>query len=78
MDLNSRLTEIRDRSRQRAPEDVKNTMMTAAERLAQKEFNIVKVGDKLPEFMIKDVHGNEFTEQSIDRPTIITFYRGGW
>ena len=78
MDLNSRLTEIRDRSRQRAPEDVKLTMMNSADKLAAMDFDVVKVGDSLPGFKLKDVDGKWLTNEDITKPTIITFYRGGW
>lgn len=78
MDLNSKLTEIRNRSKERTPIEIKEKMEASANALAKKSFDVISVGDKLPDFKLEGVGGEFITHEDIVKPTIITFYRGGW
>jgi len=42
--------------------------------------NALKVGDKIPEFTLKDIHGDSISSSDAlkNGPLVISFYRGGW
>jgi len=42
--------------------------------------NALKVGDKIPEFAVKDIHGKTVSSSEALKkgPLVVSFYRGGW
>lgn len=78
MKLSNKLTEIRTRSQERTPDDIKAVMTNAADLLKETSFDVIEVGQELPAFNLLDINGQVYSNVHLNQQTIVTFYRGGW
>jgi peroxiredoxin len=82
MSLAPQLSAIYDTFQKTAPPQISQTINTANSDFehAFKTESIIKVGDKLPSFALKDALGKEVTSNELleNGPLLISFYRGEW
>jgi len=69
-------------ARENIPEEKRDVMQDATERLRQSGLveRAVGAGDTAPDFTLPDADGNDVTlsERLKDGPVVLSFYRGGW
>ncbi|MDW7739793.1 MAG: peroxiredoxin-like family protein [Bacillota bacterium] len=82
MGLMQQIDYLKVKSSARMPEEIKNIMEEATEKLLNQEIekNALKTGDQLPEFKLKNAIGDTINiyELLSKGPLIIIFYRGAW
>jgi len=80
--LNAQCAAVRDQFIAGLPEDQRNTVMAAGQRLAESNVaeHAIAVGDTAPEFTLSDTAGRQFllSEALLHGPIVLNFYRGGW
>lgn len=80
--LNAQCAAVRDAFIAELPEEQKNTIMAAGQRLAESDVaeHAVGVNDDAPAFTLTDTNGREFQlkEALLHGPIVLSFYRGGW
>ena len=80
--LNAQCAEVRDGFIAGLPDDQKNTLIAAGQRLAESDVatNAIGINDIAPNFTLTDSHGYEFqlSEALLHGPIVLSFYRGGW
>ena len=82
MSLKDKLNKLKESFKTKAPADAQEIMHRATEDLKNSGIldHVVKVGDKAPDFTLKDTEGQDVSLSSLlgDGPVVITFYRGNW
>lgn len=82
MSLKDKLDKLKESFKTKAPPDAQEIMHRATEDLKNSGIldRVIKVGDKAPDFTLKDTEGQEVSLSSLlgDGPVVITFYRGNW
>lgn len=82
MNLKIELEKIKKQFLENASQDIIDTFGEFAEKLAMQgiEAKALKVGDKLPSFILKNAVGEPISSDDLlaDGPLVINFYRGGW
>lgn len=82
LSLQDKLDAFANKSKEKLPEELKAVMIAALEKLKnmQLERKFLKVGDKAPNFKLKDVAGNKYELDKLvkESKVVITFFRGGW
>jgi hypothetical protein len=80
--LKEKLDKLKESFKSRAPEEAQKIMHRATEDLKNSGImdRIVKVGDKAPDFTLKDTEGQDVTLSTLlaDGPVVLTWYRGNW
>lgn len=80
--LHNVLKAIRINSAAKIPPEKAKVIETAIEKLKKSklEEKALKVGQKMPEFSLKDAHGKKVQLKDLVKkgPVIVTFYRGSW
>lgn len=82
MDLQKTLDEMREKFEATVAPEIKATMHKATEELAASGImdNVLKVGDTLPAFTLRDEQEKEVSSIALlaEGPLVISFYRGVW
>ena len=82
MNLKLELAKVDEDFIKKAPKDIIDLFRRQAKKLAYREIekNALKVGDKLPNFELKNVIGEKIQAYDLlaNGPLVITFYRGEW
>jgi hypothetical protein len=82
MTLQEELNALKARSEARIPEEKRAIMHRATEELEKSGLKekVLKVGDRAPDFSLKDTQGSLVSLGSLlERgPVVLSFYRGGW
>jgi peroxiredoxin len=82
MDLKFELSKVNENFMKVAPKDIIDLFKRQAEKLAHREIekNALKVGDKLPDFELKNSIGEKINCYDLlsNGPLVISFYRGKW
>lgn len=80
--LTQQLEQKAQASADKTPEEIRKVMSSAIEELKASTIveKALKKGDKIPEFVLKDVQKGEISSQELLKkgPLVISFYRGGW
>jgi hypothetical protein len=82
MSLKDKLDKLKESFKTKAPQDAQQIMHRATEDLKNSGImdRVVKIGDKAPDFTLKDTQGREVSLSKLlgDGPVVLTFYRGIW
>jgi len=82
MGLQEKLTQLRKDFEAQAPKEVVEIMHRATDDLEKSGIfdGTVKVGDKAPDFSLKNADGQEFSMKDLlyHGPVVLSFYRGKW
>ncbi len=82
MSLENSLNAIREKSKSRLPQEIRETMQKATADLAGSGImdGVLQPGEKLPHFQLPDEHENEVSSADLlgSGPLIVSFYRGVW
>ena len=82
MSLAQQLDDLRESLGKQFPADVKATMQEATDQLRGSGImeRIIKVGDQLPDFSLKNVAGDLVTSNSLlaQGAVVLTVFRGAW
>ena len=82
MSLKDKLDKLKESFKTRAPQDAQEIMHRATEDLKNSGImdHIVKVGDKAPDFTLKNTEGQDVSLSTLlgDGSVVLTFYRGKW
>jgi cytochrome oxidase Cu insertion factor (SCO1/SenC/PrrC family) len=82
MSLKDKLDKLKESFIAKAPQDAQQIMHRATEDLKNSGImdRVVKIGDKAPDFTLKDTQGREVSLSKLlgDGPVVLTFYRGKW
>jgi cytochrome oxidase Cu insertion factor (SCO1/SenC/PrrC family) len=82
MSLKDKLDKLKESFKTRAPQEAQEIMHRATEDLKNSGImdHVVKIGDKAPDFTLKDTQGREVSLSTLlgDGPVVLTFYRGIW
>jgi len=82
MGLQARLTEIREASAKRRPPETLKVMHEATQELRDSGIldRVIKVGDTLPPFTLRNQHDVEVRSQELlaRGAVVLTVYRGHW
>jgi hypothetical protein len=82
MTLDESLALIRDASSKRIPPDRQAVMHRATEELRSSGImdRVIKVGDALPAFSLRNAHGQEVRSADLlaKGPLVLTVFRGSW
>lgn len=81
MSLNEILLEKKNNTIKNAPAEKVKIMLAATEALKKEELSkkALKVGEKLPDFKLLNIHQQEVNLQNFNTDfLVISFYRGGW
>jgi hypothetical protein len=82
MSLKVKLDKIKEGFKTKAPQDAQEIMHRATEDLKNSGImdHVVKVGDKAPDFTLKNTEGQDVSLSTLigDGPVVLTFYRGKW
>lgn len=82
MSLKDKLDKLKEGFKTKAPQDALQIMYKATEDLKNSGImdNVVKVGDKAPDFTLKNTEGLDVSLYALlgDGPVVLTFYRGKW
>ena len=80
--LNEEMDRLKREFLSGVPEDIKQTLMQAAQELAASGLaeRAVNVGTRAPDFELPNVHGTpvRLSAQLARGPVVLSFYRGGW
>jgi hypothetical protein len=80
--LSERLAVIQDGVNKRVPADKRAIMHRATEDLRASGImdGVIKVGDPLPAFSLKNSHGQEVRSSTLlaNGPLVVTVFRGTW
>ncbi len=80
--LNTQCAAVRDEFMAGLPDEQKNTLMAAGQRLAESDVaaQATATGDAAPDFSLIDTAGRQFqlSEAWLHGPIVLSFYRGGW
>ena len=81
-ELNAQLSEMREKSAAKIPEDAMAVMMKAMQDLAASGITkkFLKEGAQAPDFSLPSVRGEQvkLSEFLVRGPVVLAFYRGGW
>lgn len=82
MSLKDKLDKRKESFKAKAPTDAQEIMHRATEDLKSSGImdHVVKVGDKAPDFTLKDTEGQDMSLSILlgHGPVVLTFYRGNW
>ena len=82
MGLQEKLDALREGFEKMAPQDAVKIMHRATDDLRNSGIleQTVKVGDKAPEFSLRNAAGREISLSALlsDGPLVLSFYRGRW
>ena len=82
MSLSEKLAEIREGSKERIPEKIRDEMDRAVSELRDSGLaeRAVGPGDLMPEFELPNIAGESVSSKDLLRPggLVVTFYRGVW
>jgi hypothetical protein len=82
MSLKDKLDKLKEGFKTRAPQDAQQIMHRATEDLKNSGImdHVVKVGDKAPDFTLKNTENQDLNLKTLlrDGPVVLTFYRGKW
>ena len=82
MSLKDKLDKLKESFKTRAPQEAQEIMHRATEDLKNSGImdHVVKIGDKAPDFTLKNTEGQDVSLSSFlaDGPVVLTFYRGKW
>ncbi len=82
MTLQQELNELKAKSEVRIPAEKREIMHRVTEELEKSGIveKVPKVGDRAPDFSLKDPEGNLVSLSSLLQhgPVVLSFYRGGW
>jgi hypothetical protein len=82
MSLKDKLDKRKEDFKTKAPQDAQEIMHRATEDLKNSGImdHVVKIGDKAPDFTLKDTEGQDVSLRTLlgDGPVVLTFYRGNW
>ena len=82
MSLKNKLNKLKESFKTKAPQEAQEIMHRATEDLKNSGImdHVVKIGDKAPDFTLKDTEGREVSLSTLlgDGPVVLTFYRGKW
>ena len=82
MSLEDKLDKLKEGFKTKAPQDAQEIMHRATEDLKNSGImdHVVKVGDKAPDFTLKNTEGQDVSLSTLldDGPVVLTFYRGKW
>jgi hypothetical protein len=82
MSLEERLASIREGATRRIPPDQATIMERATEDLRRSGIleRVTKIGDRLPEFALKNAFGEEVRSADLLNrwPLVLTVFRGSW
>jgi hypothetical protein len=82
MTLQEELNALKAKSEVRIPAEKREVMHRATEELEKSGLKerVLKVGDRVPDFSLKDSEGNLVSLGSLlaNGPVVLSFYRGGW
>jgi cytochrome oxidase Cu insertion factor (SCO1/SenC/PrrC family) len=82
MSLKDKLDKLKESFKTKAPLDAQEIMHRATEDPKNSGImdHVVKIGDKAPDFTLKDTQGREVSLSTLlgDGPVVLTFYRGIW
>lgn len=82
MKLQERLNAIKAEFEKKAPPEKLAIMHHATEELRKSGIleRVVKVGDRMPEFVLPNARGEKVSSAELLRrgPLVVTFYRGVW
>jgi hypothetical protein len=82
MSLKDKLDKRKENFKAKAPQDAQEIMHRATEDLKSSGImdHVVKVGDKAPDFTLKDTEGQDMSLSTLlgHGPVVLTFYRGNW
>lgn len=82
MSLKDKFAQLKESFKNRAPLDVQKTMHQATENLKKSDLmnRVVKVGDKAPDFTLKNTKEREVSLSTLlnGGPLVLSFYRGNW
>jgi hypothetical protein len=82
MSLQDELNALKAKSETRIPAEILAVMHRATEDLEKSGLKdkVLKVGDRAPDFSLKDTEGSIVSLSSLlERgPVVLSFYRGGW
>jgi hypothetical protein len=80
--LAERLARIQDGANKRIPPDKRAIMHRATDDLRASGImdGVIKVGDRLPDFALKNSHGQEVRSADLlaNGPLVLTVFRGSW
>ena len=82
MSLEARLSKIREGAKKRIPPEALAVMHRATDDLRKSVVmdGVIKVGDTMPPFCLKDTKGNSVNSADLlaRGPLVVTFFRGHW
>jgi hypothetical protein len=82
MSLEDKLDKLKESFKTKAPPDAQEIIHRATEDLKNSGImdHVVKVGDKAPDFTLKNTGGQDVSLSALlsDGPVVLTFYRGKW
>lgn len=82
MSLNETLTKMKEEFEGQAPPEALQVIKQSTEELIASGAinNVIKTGEKAPEFILPDEKGNMVSSASLleQGPLVVTFYRGTW
>jgi hypothetical protein len=82
MSLKDKLDRLKEGFKSKAPQDAQEIMHRATKNLKNSGImdHVVKVGDKAPDFTLKNTEGQDLGLHTLlsDGPVVLIFYRGKW
>lgn len=82
MSLQKSLNDIKEKSKARLPQEIRESMQKATAELADSGIieRVLKPGQELPHFSLPDEHENEVSSENLlnGGPLVVSFYRGVW
>jgi peroxiredoxin len=82
MSLKDKLDKLKKAFKTKAPQDAQEVMLRTTEDLKNSGImdHVVKVGDKAPDFTLKNTEGQDVNLSTllVAGPVVLTFYRGKW
>ncbi len=82
MNLQEELNALKAKSKDRIPANTRSAMHRMTEELKKSGLleKVPKVGDRAPDFTLKDSKGDFVSLHSLlgHGPVVLNFYRGGW
>lgn len=82
MNLNHKLTELREASRGKLPAETRQIMAEALQQVEAtgQQHRALKAGNRAPAFSLEDADGRTWSSEQLlaQGPLVVNFYRGSW
>lgn len=82
MSLQEEIEQLRAKSAESIPEDIRNVMADNIKRLGESGIldSMIQVGDTFPDFELPDAEGRTVRLEDLRKngPVVVSFFRGNW